>query len=276
MHLGSLLPFIKKYTGSTIVIKYGGSAMTDLDLCYSLIQDIILLYYLNINIILIHGGGPFINQWLLKLNIQPKFNNGIRITDNQTLELVQMVLLGKVNSDLVSLFNRQDDLAIGLSGNDSNLIIPEPLFSSSNNFVATVKSINSRLLNLLLVNKYIPIIASIASNDQGQMYNINADTIAGYIAAAMKADKLILLTDTPGIMTNINDNSSLIKQITTKDLKKLKADKVIIGGMIPKVNACVTALNNGVQSTHIINGTYKHSLLYELFSDFHVGSTITI
>ena len=272
--ISDILPFIKSYTTKLFVIKYGGSAMQSSFLQSSVINDISFLHFLGIKIVLVHGGGPFINDWLSKFNIKSEFENGVRLTDARMMEVVEMVLSGKVNKNLVSLFGRNDILSIGLSGKDANLSFASPFFSNSSNLVGRVNSINSNILHLLLNNNYIPVISSISSGLDQNTYNINADTFAGSIAESLVADKLILLTDTLGIMRDINNSSSLIKDLKIDDISDLKQNSIISGGMIPKVDCCIKALKSGVKSTHIIDGRISHSLLLELFTLERIGSKI--
>nr|QCI06343.1 acetylglutamate kinase [Dictyurus purpurascens] len=274
--LNEILPFIQKYFGNIIVIKYGGAAMQSSILQLKVIQNISLLHSLGLKIVLVHGGGPFINEWLNKLNITPKFNKGIRITDSATMEIVEMVLAGKVNKNLVSLFSQNNIQSIGLSGKDSNLITSSALFNDSNNLVGKIDSINTNLLSLLLNNNYIPVIASIGIGDKNKMYNINADTAAGYIAESLNAHTLILLTDTSGIMLDTQDSSTLLKNLNTESIRKLKDKSVISGGMIPKVDCCIKALKSGVKFAHIIDGRIPDSLLHELFTVTRIGSKIIL
>nr|QCI07613.1 acetylglutamate kinase [Nitophyllum punctatum] len=271
-----ILPFIREYSGSTFVIKYGGSVMKDNFLQSSVIKDICFLHSLGIKIILVHGGGPFINDWLNKLNISPQFRDGIRVTDRKTMEIVEMVLVGQVNKNLVSLFNQNNVLSIGLSGKDSKLIISSPLFSSPDNLVGKIDSINNSILKILLDNNYIPVIASVASDYEGNTHNINADTVAGSIAQSLSAEKLILLTDTLGVMSDLDDSSSLFKSLNVDLLKALKNQKVISGGMIPKVQCCLDAIKSNVNSAHIISGNIPNALLYETLTNHRVGSMITL
>lgn len=270
-----LLPSIKRLSHSTIVIKYGGSAMKDQLLKDIFINDLLLLSFLGARLILVHGGGPIINMWLKKCNIEPKFSNGVRVTDEQTMEIVEMVLVGKVNKDLVALLNKNISCAIGISGKDGNLLVASPLFDSQENFVGKVDHVNTELLTLLLNQGYIPVVASVASAKNGQAYNINADTVAGAIAGSLSAEKLVLLTDTPGIMSDINDSSTLIRHITIEEAKKLKARNVISGGMIPKVDCSIDALQSNVNSVHIIDGRVKHALLLEILTENGIGSVLT-
>lgn len=270
-----IFPFLKNYVGKLFVIKYGGSVMQNQFLQTQFINDISFLYFLGIKIVLVHGGGPSINNWLLKFNIEPKFESGIRVTDQSTMEIVEMVLSGKINKSLVSLLNQNNVLSIGLSGKDANLVKSSPLFSNSDNLVGRIDSINNDILSLLLNNNYLPVISSISYGLNNKTYNINADTFAGSIAQSLSADKLILLTDTLGIMEDINVSSSLIRSLSIDDVKKLKDRFIISGGMIPKVDCSVKALNGGVESVHIIDGRVQHSLLYELFTLEGIGSRIT-
>nr|QCI08694.1 acetylglutamate kinase [Sphondylothamnion multifidum] len=273
--LKDILPFLNESSGSVFVIKYGGAAMKDLTFVESFVQDVLLLRSLGIKPVIVHGGGPFINDWLNKLDIVPKFHNGLRITDSDTIKIVEMVLSGQVNKYLVSLFNKYDALAVGLSGKDANFINCIPLFPELNNFVAKVNTIDTSILNLLVSHNYIPIISSIACSDQGYTYNINADSVAGAVAGALKADKLFLLTDTPGIMKDINDISSVIRFLSIDEISNLKNNKIINGGMIPKVDACICALKEGVHKSYIIDGRLKHSLLYEIFTNTETGTILT-
>ena len=268
------LSLVNKYVGSTIVIKYGGSVMKDLDLQLKIVQDIAILSSLGIKVILVHGGGHLINQWLAKLNIKPKFENGLRVTDIETMSVVEMVLSGQVNKHLVSLFNNNYVSAVGLSGKDANLVTAAPLYDNPNNFTGKVVSVNLQVINTLLSNKLLPVIASIAGDLSGNTYNINADTLAASIASAIKAEKLVLLTDIPGVMRDINDPSSLIQSIDLKQIEKLKAINVIKDGMIPKIDSCVTALKSGVKAVHIIDGRLSHAILYEILTCKTVGSML--
>nr|YP_010198275.1 acetylglutamate kinase [Gracilaria ornata]UAD86691.1 acetylglutamate kinase [Gracilaria ornata] len=273
--LSDLLPFIQRFYGSIIVIKYGGSAMKDVSLKSKIIEDILFLSYIGIKVVIVHGGGPIINYWLKQMDIEPKFFNGIRITDKITMELVEMVLVGKVNKDLVSLFNRSSNLAVGLSGKDANLITASSFFTDQpDNYTGKVEKVNLDVINILLSHGYIPVIASVASDLNGQSYNINADSVAGAIAESLNAEKLILLTDTPGIMSNIDNPATLIKHLNIEKLEDLKDQRIIVGGMIPKVDCCIQALKNNVVSAHIINGNIKHALLLEILTSGGIGSKL--
>nr|QCI07346.1 acetylglutamate kinase [Leiomenia cribrosa] len=273
--LSQILPFIKKLSGRIIVIKYGGAAMKNDDLTSKVLDNVLLLSSIGVKVVLVHGGGPMINHWLKKCNIEPKFYNGIRITDEDTMEIVEMVLVGKVNKKLVSMLNTKKQCAVGLSGKDGNLAIASRLFKSEENFVGEINAIDIKVLNLLIKNNYIPIIASIAADKNGQTYNINADTFAGILADALSAEKLVFLTDIPGIMYDINDIGTLIKSINIDKIKELKEEKIISGGMIPKVDCCINAVKGNVKSAHIIDGKVHNGILLELFTNERIGSMIT-
>nr|YP_009295911.1 acetylglutamate kinase [Schimmelmannia schousboei]AOM64846.1 acetylglutamate kinase [Schimmelmannia schousboei] len=274
--LNESLPLLKQCIGRTIVVKYGGSAMKSQHLKDKVIEDVLYLAKMGIKLVFVHGGGPIINNWLRKINIEPKFDNGVRVTDKETMEMVEMVLAGKVNKNLVKLLNKQNGCAVGLCGQDANLVVASSLFNVQENFVGTVKMVNTNILTVLLDSGYIPIIASVAADENGQVYNINADTFAGAIADALCADKLILLTDTPGIMYDINDPKTLVKHLNLTQAQNLGKDKVISGGMIPKVECCIKALQGNVKSTHIIDGRIEHSLLLEILTVGGIGSMITL
>ena len=270
------LQFGQQLRNQVIVVKYGGAAMKNNDLKLKVIQDILFLYNLGIKLVLVHGGGPMINNWLNYLNIKPSFENGIRITDAQTMEIVEMVLVGKVNKDLVNLINMYSDVGIGLSGKDANLLLASSMFPDSENLVGKIDHVNTDILNLFLNSNYIPIVASVASSVDGTTYNVNADTVASSIAQSLNADKLILLTDTPGVLTDIQNADTLQKLINTNTIKSLCQQNIIQGGMVPKVECCVNALYNNVASTHIIDGRIEHALLYELLTEERLGSQIII
>jgi len=274
--VGEILPMITQYSGKIFVIKYGGSIMSNDDLKLKIVEDISFLYSLGIKVILVHGGGPLINDYLSKFNIKPIFKNGIRVTDDTTMEVVEMVLSGKINKNLVSLFSANNILSVGLSGKDATMVTSSPLFSDLHNLVGKIESIDNNFLRLLLSNNYLPIISSISSGYDNKTYNINADIFAGLIARSLLADKFILLTDTPGVMFNINDPSTLIKKLNVSQIEDLKRQSIISGGMIPKVDCCVQALQSGVKSVHIIDGKLEHSLLYELFTELGIGSQIIL
>lgn len=270
------LPYIQEYYGKTIVIKYGGNAMINDELTKTVINDIILMKCIGINPIIVHGGGPDISNTLAQMNHESKFINGLRYTDEITITVAQMVLAGKVNKDLVKLIEKNGGKAIGLSGIDGSLIKAKKLTNDIDlGFVGEITSVNTELLNLSMNSGYITVVSSIAigENDTNS-YNINADTCASKIASALKAEKLILLTDVPGVMTNPDDSSTLISTLRLHQIPKLTVDKVIKGGMIPKINCCVESVRMGVKKAHIIDGRIKHSILLELLSKKGIGTEI--
>lgn len=272
--LSEALPFIQKFAGRTIVIKYGGSAMQNQILKDKVIEDVLFLSYIGLNPILVHGGGPMINKWLDRLNIESKFHKGVRITNSEAMEIVEMVLVGKVNQELVALINKKKGRAIGLSGKDARLIIASQFFQTSENFVGKINSINSGIIRLLIKEGYIPVIASVAASPDGQAYNINADTVAGAIAEELCAEKLILLTDTAGIMQDIHDPKTLVRLANKSQIDLLKQQNIISGGMIPKVDCCIQAISKGVKSAHIIDGRIEHALLLEILTNDGIGSML--
>ena len=270
------LPYIQEYYSKTIVIKYGGNAMINDELTKTVINDIILMKCIGINPIIVHGGGPDISNTLAQMNHESKFINGLRYTDEITITVSQMVLAGKLNKDLVKLIEKNGGKAIGLSGIDGSLIKAKKLTNDIDlGFVGEITSVNTELLNLSMNSGYIPVVSSIAigENDTNS-YNINADTCASKIASALKAEKLILLTDVPGVMTNPDDSSTLISTLRLHQIPKLTVDKVIKGGMIPKINCCVESVRMGVKKAHIIDGRIKHSILLELLSKKGIGTEI--
>jgi acetylglutamate kinase len=271
---GNFLPFLKELKKGIIVIKYGGAAMKDVNLTHKVIEDIILLYNLGLKLIIVHGGGPMINLWLNKVSIQTVFQNGLRITDEKTMEIVEMVLSGKVNKELVNLININNVQAIGLSGKDGGFITASSIDNTSNNLIGKIVSINPSLINLLIDNNYLPVIAPIASDLKGQSYNINADIVAGEIASAINAHKLIILTDTPGILLDASDPTTILSSLDINKVNTLINQNVITGGMLPKVNCCLKAISQGVDSTHIIDGRVPHGLLLNLLTEYPIGSTI--
>lgn len=273
--LSEALPYIQAFTGRTIVIKYGGAAMKDNTLKAQVIRDIVFMACVGIRPVVVHGGGPEINLWLDKLGIEPQFLNGLRITDAPTMDVVEMVLVGRVNKELVSLINQAGGSAVGVCGKDASLITARPQAQEEMGFVGDVANINPGLLATLSEQGYIPVVSSVAVDEAGQAYNINADTVAGEIAAALGAEKLILLTDTPGILRDFQDSNSLIQELTINQARDLIAAGVVSGGMIPKVTCCVRSLAQGVRAAHIIDGRVPHALLLEIFTDFAgIGSMI--
>ncbi|CAI9109024.1 OLC1v1008755C1 [Oldenlandia corymbosa var. corymbosa] len=274
--LSEALPFIQKFRGKTIVVKYGGAAMKSEALQASVISDLVLLSCVGLRIIFVHGGGPEINQLLGRLGLKPNFVNGLRVTDAATMEVVSMVLVGKVNKHLVALINKAGATAVGLCGIDGHLLTARPSPNSDQlGFVGDIASVDPSILRPLIDNNHIPVIASVAADKTGQPYNINADTAAGELAAALSAEKLILLTDVAGILEDRDDPSSLVKEIDIKGVKRMMDDGKIAGGMIPKVNCCVRSLAQGVRTASIIDGRLQHSLLLEILTDQGAGTMIT-
>ena len=272
--LSEALPYIQSFSGRKIVIKYGGSIMGKENLKKAFFRDIALLSSVGVCPIVIHGGGPEINNWLNKLEISPKFENGLRVTDQKTMEIVEMVLMGRVNKQIVRGINETGSLAVGISGLDGNLIQSRELGDGSHGLVGEVNKINPELLDPLIEKGYIPVISSIGSTSNGISHNINADFVAGEVAAAINAEKLILLTDTPGILKKIDDPNSLAKQINLKEAREFIEKNIVSNGMRPKTECCIRALAQGVKAAHIIDGRIEHSLLLEIFTNSGVGTMI--
>lgn len=276
------LPYIQKFYGKTIVIKYGGHAMVDDQLKLSFANDIVLMKYIGIRPVIVHGGGPQIGDMLKKLNIKTEFVSGMRVTDAETMNVVEMVLAGKINKDIVRMINKNGGVAIGLSGKDGNLIRAEKLrLEDDPTFIRTpeiidlghvgkVKDVNVGVLERL-ADSYIPVIAPVGVGDDYEAYNINADLVAGSIAAALKAEKLVLLTDVPYVM---DKDKNRISTIHLDDIDKMKIDEVVTGGMIPKVDCAAEAVRGGVKKAHIIDGRVQHSVLLEMFTTLGIGTQI--
>lgn len=272
--LSEALPYIQQFSGRTIVVKYGGAAMKDSDLKAKVMRDIVFLSCVGLRPVVVHGGGPEINSWLGKIGIEPQFKNGLRVTDAATMDVVEMVLVGRVNKEIVSLINRAGGSAVGLCGKDANLIRARPQGETGIGFVGEVNSMDAKLVESLVTSGYIPVVSSVAADEAGQAYNINADTVAGELAAALNAEKLILLTDTPGILKDRDDATSLIAKMDIQTARRLIDDGIVGGGMIPKVGCCVRSLAQGVRAAHIIDGRIPHALLLEIFTDAGIGSMI--
>ena len=272
------LPYIQRLSGKHVVIKYGGNAMKDPSIIKTIMQDVTLLKYVGVNPIVIHGGGPDINTMLTKLNIESSFHNGVRITSAETMEVVEMVLAGKVNKNVVAMINSMGAKAIGLCGKDAGLIKAKKKISPDGvdlGYVGDVISVNTKLLLELTSNEYIPVIAPIGFGDDGNSYNINADIVAGEIAAAVKAEKLMFLTDVDGVRMDPEDENTLISIIEVDHIYRLIEQKIIKGGMIPKVMGCIKGIEQGVSKTHIVNGTLPHSIILEIFTDKGIGTMVT-
>ncbi len=270
------LPYLKQFYGKTIVVKYGGNAMVDEGLKSQVMQDIALLHYVGIRPVLVHGGGPEINALMKQMGHEPEFVGGLRVTDAATMEIVEMVLAGKTNKGIVSLLNKQGAKAVGLSGKDANLIMAYKMESPSGDlgFVGEVAQVNSDILTLLSAQGYIPVVSSVAIGPDGESYNVNADHVAGHIAAALKASKLVMLTDVEGIYSNYPDKTSLMQEMDVAQAEKLLASGVADRGMIPKLEACITAVEGGVPRAHLIDGRLPHSLLIEIFTDTGIGTMV--
>lgn len=270
--LSEALPYIQQFSGRTVVIKYGGAAMKDSTLKADVIRDIVFLSCVGLRPVIVHGGGPEINTWLTRIGIEPQFKNGLRVTDASTMEVVEMVLVGRVNKEIVDLINRAGGDAVGLCGKDGASIKARPQGGEDIGFVGEVSSIDVQLVESLVNSNYIPVISSVAADENGQSYNINADTVAGELAAALNAEKLILLTDTPGILRDRENPESLITKLDIHQAREAIDSGIVAGGMIPKVTCCVRSLAQGVRAAHIIDGRVPHALLLEIFTDAGIGT----
>ncbi len=269
------LPYIKQYAGKTIVVKYGGAAMLDEALKAAVMQDIVLMRYVGINPIVVHGGGPEISEAMQRMGKEPQFVGGLRVTDAETMEIVEMVLTGKTNKGIVAHLNQQGAQAVGLSGKDGNLIVAERETTKGDiGFVGRVTEINPALIHTLTDAGYIPVISTVAIGKAGESYNVNADTVAGELAAALGATKLVMMTDVDGIYQDFADKDSLIREMSVKDARQLITDGHVDKGMIPKVEACVRAVSGGVERAHILDGRLPHALLIEIFTDQGLGTMI--
>ncbi len=274
--LTAALPYIQKYYGKTVVVKYGGNAMINPELKQAVMSDIILLTLVGIKIVLIHGGGPEISGMLKKLGIESKFVNGLRYTDEETAEVVQMVLAGKTNKDLVSLVERCGGKAVGLCGIDGAMIKAKPMEDEFDyGFVGDITEIDPKPIEKVLEEGYIPVIATVGIDEDGQVYNINADTAAAEIAAALHAENIITLTDIPGLLRDVNDPKTLISEIHIDEVSTLIESGIISGGMIPKMKSCEKAVRSGVNKAVMIDGRIPHSILIEMFSDEGIGTLMT-
>lgn len=265
------LPYIKKYAGVTVVVKYGGNAMLDDELKAAVMSDIVLMQLVGINVVLVHGGGPEINAMLKKIGKESKFIGGMRYTDQETIGIVQQVLAGKVNKDLVQLLEDAGGRAIGLCGLDGSLLKADQL-EEDLGFVGEIREVNVDILRDAAKNGYIPIVSTVAAGYHGEVYNINADIAAARIAAELGAMKLILMTDVRGLLRDKEDDSTIIPVVNVSDVRRLKKEGVISGGMIPKIDCCVDAVRRGVGRAHIIDGRIAHSILVELFTDEGIGT----
>lgn len=271
------LPYIRRFSGRTVVVKYGGNALagaSDEDALALFAEDVVLMHTVGIRCVVVHGGGPQINGMLSRLGIESSFHGGLRVTDAATMEVVRMVLNGSVNPEVVAAINVHGNLAVGLSGQDGRTLQTRPV-DEALGFVGDVERVRPQLIEGLLADGFIPVISTIGADDRGRAFNVNADTAAGAIAEALGAEKIVYLTDIPGLRRNVEDPDSLVARATVGELDAMLADGSIAGGMIPKVESCIRAVRGGVRSAHILDGRIPHVLLLELFTDAGVGTMIT-
>jgi len=269
------LPYIQRFRGRVVVVKLGGNAMVDDVLAASFAQDIVLMRSVGLRPVVVHGGGPQISQLMERLGMVPEFRDGHRVTDAATVDIARMVLVGKVNREIVAAINQHGPLAVGVSGEDAGLILAEPRHPDLG-FVGDVHAVNPGLLHRLLAEDLIPVVSTIGADATGQAYNINADAVAGALAEALSAEKVIYLTDVAGLLADVDDPGSLISQIGAAALQGMVDDRTLTGGMIPKIAACLHAVQHGVGSAHLLDGRLPHVVLLELFSDAGVGTMITM
>lgn len=268
------LPYIQRFRQNVVVVKFGGNAMESPELAHQFAADIVLMHQVGMKPVVVHGGGPQINQFLKRLGLESSFVDGHRVTDAETLEVARMVLLGKVNSDIVSALNVHGPFAVGISGQDAGLIRAEAR-SAELGFVGDVTGVDATIVERLLALDLIPVISTIGSDVSGQAYNINADAVAAAVAEALDAQKLIFLTDVAGVLADVNDPDSLIARVDAIQARSLIEAGVISGGMIPKISGCLRAIENGVEQVHLVDGRRPHALLLELFTDAGVGTMVT-
>ena len=267
------LPYIQKYHNKIIVVKYGGNAMISEELKLQVMEDLVLLWLIGVKPVLVHGGGPEISDMLKKVGKQSEFVDGLRVTDKETAEIVQMVLAGKINKQLVNLLGEFGGNAVGISGIDGHLIEAK-VKDERLGFVGEITNVNVQPILDLIEKEYIPVVSTVGCDKEGNVYNINADTAASYIAGAMKAERLITMTDIPGILRDVNDPDSIIKKVTTEEARQLFRDGIISGGMIPKVECCIEAIEKGVRRVTILDGRVPHALLLELLTDEGAGTLV--
>jgi acetylglutamate kinase len=271
--LTEALPWIKRTWGRKVVIKYGGAAMTDPRLREQVASDIVLMKLVGINPVIVHGGGPEITAYMNRLNLPVEFYNGLRVTTDEAMEIVKMVLVGKVNPELVAAINHHGRLAVGVSGDDGNMVVATQRDERLGR-VGDVVAIDTTVIDNLIDDEFIPVVATVAAGDDGGSFNVNADLVAGELAAALGADKVIFLTDVDGLYADVEDPSSLISMLTTEEAEDMIVSDRLGGGMVPKVAACVAAMRGGVRRAHILNGTVPHALLLEVYTDEGVGTMI--
>ncbi|MEB3332834.1 MAG: acetylglutamate kinase [Synechococcaceae cyanobacterium] len=272
--LSEALPYIQRFAGRRVVVKYGGAAMVQEELREAVFRDLALLACVGVQPVVVHGGGPEINQWLSRLQIEPVFRDGLRVTDSATMDIVEMVLVGRVNKQLVNGLIRVGGKAVGLCGSDGSLVRARTWGDGSHGLVGDVAAVNPAVLEPLLAAGYIPVISSVAPDGEGCSHNINADTVAGELAASLQAEKLILLTDTPGILRHRDDPGTLIRELSLSQARALIAEGVVDGGMTPKTECCIRALAQGVRAAHIVDGRVAHSLLLEVFTRSGIGTMV--
>ncbi|MDF2613874.1 MAG: acetylglutamate kinase [Clostridia bacterium] len=268
------LPYIRAFNGNTVVIKYGGSAMLDPDINKTIVQDMVLLKLVGLKPVIVHGGGPEINGMLKRLDIQSEFINGLRVTTKETMEVVEMVLAGKVNKQIVEMISGQGGLAVGLTGKDGKILRAKKIVKDGADlgFVGEIEKVNTSLIHTLIDNGFIPVISPIGSDDEGNTYNINADYAAVAIAAALKAEKLVFLTDVEGVLKDKDDPATLISYLNDEEAKAYIESGVIAGGMIPKVECCMEAIEKGVSMVHILDGRQGHALVLEIYTHKGIGT----
>ena len=271
--LTEALPYIRRFWGSTVVVKFGGHAMVDATLAQQFADDIVLLHAVGMRIVVVHGGGPQITAAMEKLGKVPEFREGQRVTDAETLEIVRMVLVGKVGRDIVSSINVHGPLAVGISGEDAGLIAAEAR-DPELGFIGDVVSVNPSIVERLLAEHLIPVVSTIGTDAAGQAYNINADAVAGAVAGALAAEKVLYLTDVPGVLTDLNDPTSLVAELTPSEIRSLTVAGTINGGMIPKTEACIAAIDRGAKAAHLLDGRVPHALLLEIFTDSGIGTMV--
>ncbi len=269
------LPYINKFRGSVVVVKFGGNAMINPELSKSFAEDIVLLRSVGFKPVVVHGGAPQIGAMLGKLGKESEFRDGLRVTDTETLDVARMVLVGKVGREIVGQINTHGAYAVGMSGEDGQLIVAKQR-NPELGYVGDIEEVQPGVLERLLAEELIPVVSSIGSDRNGQAYNINADTVAGAIAGALNAEKVMYLTDVPGLMTNVDDPSSLVAKATVAELSGLIADGTVTGGMVPKVGACIEAVLAGASAAHMLDGRVPHVLLLELFTQAGIGTMITL
>ena len=274
--LAEALPYLHKYQGRAVVVKYGGSVMLEPELQASVLRDVVLLGYVGISTILVHGGGREISEMMRRLGREPKVVNGLRVTDEETMRIAQMVLVGRINQEIVSAINQQGGKAVGLSGKDGNLLLASKKEGPDDlGLVGEIEEVSTEILDILVRAGYVPVVAPIAVGRQGETFNVNADHAAGRLAAAVKAAKLIVLSDVPGILRDRSDESTLVSALTAAEAQALIDQGIIESGMLPKVQGCLEAIRSGVERCHLIDGRLPHAILMELLTDAGIGTMIT-